>query len=333
MTGKGEKFSSSPVILLCKNVGICYNQNIQTIPEEKDNGLLRSIRRLNKQQSAGLAFTASSLISLLFSFIFVIALLAGGVSVGEEKPDWYLYLSFLLPQLAFLAVACVCFFLVKIPVKEVAGKPSAKYFVLAVLLQFGLLSLSQLNGWFVQLFEGIGYVPSPVVIPSTEGFELVGVMLVVALLPAVLEELIFRGFVLRGLKEFGVVFSVLVCGGLFALYHQNPIQTAYQFCCGAAFALMAFRSGSVFPTMLAHFINNAAIVLVYHFTGVDEYLLPWYVVLLAALCLVGTLAYLFFFDKKEEKIQSKKPSKKAFFAYAAVGIVVCLINWISALFS
>ena len=307
---------------------------MQTVSEEKNNSLLRSIRSLTKQQSAGLAFSASSLFSLLFSFIFVVVLFASGVSVGEEKPDWYLYLSFLLPQLAFLVVALGAFCLAKIPVREVTGKPSPKYFLVAILMQFGLLSLSQLNGWFVQLFEGMGYEPSPVLIPSTDGFGIVLVMLVVAFLPAVLEEIIFRGFILRGLKDFGLLFSVLVCGGLFSLYHQNPVQTAYQFCCGVAFALIAFRSGSIFPTMLSHFINNGAIVLVYHITGLEEFPMPWYVTVVAAICLIGSIVYLLAFDRKKEKEAAiEKPSKKGFFAYAAIGLAVCLINWISALFS
>ena len=304
---------------------------MQTIPNKKENTRLGCLRQLSKQQSAGLVFTASSLLLLLFSFLFVVTLAVCGVQVGEVKPDWYLYVSSVLPQLVFLAVALLAFCVAKIPVKEVAGKPSIKYFVLALVLQFGLQSLSELNGYFVEFLEGFGYQPTAVMIPSTEGVGLVFVLFCVALLPAVFEEIIFRGLVLRGLKGFGTVACVLLSGALFSLYHQNPVQTAYQFCCGVAFALIALRSGSVFPTMLAHFCNNAAIILIYHFTGVDELVLPWQITLIAALCLVGTLGYLFFFDKKQDT--EEKTDKKGFFTYAAIGLVVCAVNWISALFA
>jgi membrane protease YdiL (CAAX protease family) len=131
-----------------------------------------------------------------------------------------------------------------------------------------------------------------------------------------------------------MVAAVLVCGALFSLYHQNPAQTIYQFCCGMVFALLALRSGSIFPAMLSHFINNAAIVLYYHFTGNDTMPLPWYVTVIAAVCLVGTLVYLLFFDKKKDKtvaIKEEKADVKGFVLFAVLGIVVCLVNWVSGL--
>lgn len=295
-----------------------------------------TLRELNKQQSAGFCFSASALASMLFSFLFV-GILSAVNYKGGTQPDWYLYCSFLLPQLAFVAVALLAFLKIKVPVREVVGKPSVKYFLLAVAMQFGLLSLSQLNGWFVGVLEGIGYVPAPVVIPSTQGFGLVGALFVVALLPAIMEEVIFRGFLMRGLRGFGSVASILLCGALFSLYHQNPVQTAYQFCCGVAFALIALRSGSVLPTVLAHFLNNAVIVLYYHITGSDSMPVPLWLTIVAGVCLAATFVYLLVFDKKPKNpslIATEEPTKtdkKGFFFYAAVGLVVCFANWLGAL--
>ncbi len=304
----------------------------------KNNSLALSLRRLNRAQSAGFAFTASSVLTLFLSVLFAVAIAACGWTLTEDKPDWYLYVSFLLPQLAFLVVALLCVFAVKMPVKEIVGKPSWRYFLLAVLLQFGLLSLSQVNSYFIEFLQRFGYTPNLVEIPSTKGFGMVGVLFVVALLPSVLEETIFRGVILRGVKGWGAVPAVLLCGAIFALYHQNPVQTVYQFCCGAAFALLALRAGSVLPTMLAHFINNAIIILVYHFTGQDTFFLPWYVTVMAGVCLLGTLAYLIFAEKKrgeapQERQEEKKEREKGFLPFVAIGVIVCLVNWVTALFS
>ena len=46
-----------------------------------------------------------------------------------------------------------------------------------------------------------------------------------------LEELFFRGILLRGMKKFGTVAAVFYGAALFSLYHQSPAQTAYQFIC------------------------------------------------------------------------------------------------------
>ena len=150
-----------------------------------------------------------------------------------------------------------------------------------------------------------------------------------------MEELVFRGFLMRGLKDFGLVAAVLLCGGLFSLYHQNPVQTIYQFCCGVAFAVVAFRAGSILPTVLAHFINNAFIVLYYHFTGQDNFAMPLWLTIVTAVALVATLVYLFFFDKKESENSERTEGTKdvkGFFLFVSLGMIVCAVNWLGMLF-
>ena len=174
--------------------------------------------------------------------------------------------------------------------------------------------------------------------PDADGVGMVGVLFVVAVLPAVLEELLFRGMLLNGVKQFGEGIAVLICGGLFALYHQNPAQTLYQFCCGAAFALMAIRAGSVLPTILSHLLNNAAILIlakcgIYTLQG-SVYAI---ILVVSIICLLGSLVYLLVFDKKEggevdlPDAETLKAERKNFWLFAAVGIIVCAINWISVL--
>ena len=168
---------------------------------------------------------------------------------------------------------------------------------------------------------------------NTDGAGFIGVFFVVAVLPALLEELIFRGAILDGLKTaFGTLGSVLICGALFALYHQNPAQTAYQFCCGAAFALVAVKAGTILPTVLSHFINNAAIVIMFR-AGLVEFSRGFKIpfMICSALALVGTIAYLVFFDKREKGTQT--PRKSDFFKYAAAGIFIFALSWITTLIS
>ncbi|MBQ5926925.1 MAG: CPBP family intramembrane metalloprotease, partial [Clostridia bacterium] len=206
---------------------------------------------------------------------------------------------------------------------------------LAILLQFGLFSFAELNTAFLEwLHQAFGYESSPILLPSVSGKKIVGVLLAVAMLPAITEELFFRGVFMQGLKQYGRVFSVLVCGGLFALYHQNPAQTAYQFCCGAAFALIAYQSGSIFPTLVSHFLNNTAVIILYAI-GLDEFSTAFKIPFLicSAVCLVGSLAYLIAFDKKQETERVEKPKKKDFFLFAFVGILLFAISWLSTFLS
>ncbi|MBQ8320593.1 MAG: CPBP family intramembrane metalloprotease [Clostridia bacterium] len=297
--------------------------------EEKSKNLLASLLgEKTLEKTSGISFSAAVILPVLLVLVFFfVGSLFGLFADGYAEKDWYKYFNFLLPQLAYALVAVFFLKYLSVGVKEFTGKPSVKYFFLAALLQFGLFSLSELNGLFLRFLEGFGYGGLKIELPSLDGFGLVGVLFVVAVLPAVFEEVLFRGIILKGLRGFSAGAAVLLCGGLFSLFHQNPAQTAYQFCCGVCFALLALRAESVLPTVLAHFLNNAVVILLAKFplpalSGV--WLIVAYV--LSAFALLGSLVYLIFFDKKE-RIKAEKKGKAEFFLCAAAGILICLISW------
>lgn len=288
---------------------------------------------------SGLAYSLAPVIAAVLSVVFfiVISLLGAEVKEGETYKNWYLYCNFLLPQLGLFLVAWLCKQYSKAPLKETAGAQicSFRYFVIAILMQIGLLSLSQLNTLFLSWLGKFGYQDAGISLPSMDGFGFVGVFFTVAVLPAIMEELIFRGVLLNGLKtSFPEWAAVLLCGALFSLYHQNPAQTIYQFCCGAAFALVAIKAGSIFPTVLSHFLNNAVIVVLNKF-GITAFPAPVLitVICVSAVCLVGTLLWLIFKEKTDGNKNKDKSEQKRFFLFAAVGIGVCLLSWIAVLFS
>lgn len=288
--------------------------------------------------SAGFAYTLTAVAILAFSFLFLLVLAAAGV-MGEDitSQNWYLYCSYLLTPLAFACVIGCILRWSKTPIlAEIkAQKCKGKYFLLALLLQIGLLSLSELNTLFIEFLEIFGYQSAEIALPSLNGMGIVGVLLVVAVLPAVFEEWIFRGLLLRGMKtSFGTVGTVLIGGALFALYHQNPAQTAYQFCCGAAFTLVALRAGSFLPTVLSHFVNNALIIVLYKF-GVTQFSMPIYAIILcvSGVCLIFALLWLLVWDKGKtenvSKTEEASAERKRFWKSASVGIGIFALLWLS----
>lgn len=71
------------------------------------------------------------------------------------------------------------------------------------------------------------------------------------------EEVLFRGLILSRLKRampgwLAVVISALI----FGLCHGHPVWMVYAFILGLFFGLMTLRSGSILPSLLAHFIFN-----------------------------------------------------------------------------
>lgn len=286
--------------------------------------------------ASGIAFSVASVLPTVLSVLFLLCVGSGDFS----QTDWFLYVSYALPQIAFLITAVWFLYYLKQPIGQTLKNQKCKprYFLLAFLLQLGLFSLSELNALFLEFLGDFGYVDVGISLPSMDGFGFLGVLFVVAVLPAVFEEIMFRGVLLNGLKSFGKTGAVLLCGALFALYHQNPAQTLYQFCCGVAFALIALRAGSVLPTVFSHFLNNALILTLAKF-GVESFPVPVAIVLLtvSVICLTLSLVWLFFWDKKEEeKLEMQavdKSERKRFFLCASVGIAICALTWIAVLFS
>src|SRR5699024_2828245 len=148
----------------------------------------------------------------------------------------------------------------KPPVRTVYRDGRAKYYVFALRLQFGLLfSLSELNTLFLDWLSSLGYESPASALPPLTGWNLLPATLIIALLPALFEETLFRGILVGRMHAsgWGNVATVCISGALFALYHGSPAQTIYQFFCGASFALLALRAGSALPTAVAHLCNNA----------------------------------------------------------------------------
>ncbi|MBE5740503.1 MAG: CPBP family intramembrane metalloprotease [Clostridiales bacterium] len=291
-------------------------------------------------KAAGAVFTLASVVPVILAVVFMLITGALGLLTTDvNKQNWYIYANMLLVQFSFLLVSACYFYWTKIPLKTAITEQKCpfKYFIIAIILQFGLISLSSVNELFLQWLGLIGYEDSSMAgteqLLQTSPFLLL--LLVLAVLPAIFEEVIFRGLLFQGLRAFGTVGSVLLCGGLFSLYHQNPAQTIYQFCCGAAFALVVVRSGSILPTMLSHFLNNALVLILYNPEGTA---LPMPVFIVGLVCLIGALAYLIFIDKRVActqaiEIKEAKKERKDFWIFAAIGIIICLVSWGTILLS
>lgn len=100
-------------------------------------------------------------------------------------------------------------------------------------------------------------------------------ILVVALMPAIGEELLFRGFVMGTLKNkcTGVI-AVLVTTLLFAAYHMSLIKMFTIGIIGFGLTYAAYKSGSIVTSMCMHFLNNLLSVLITKYPEQMQHVLP-----------------------------------------------------------
>jgi sodium transport system permease protein len=83
----------------------------------------------------------------------------------------------------------------------------------------------------------------------------------VALTPAVCEEALFRGPILRGFAaKLPRLTSAVLTGALFGLYHLDLWRVIPTGVLGVLLSLIALECDSIVPAMLTHFINNACLV-------------------------------------------------------------------------
>ena len=86
--------------------------------------------------------------------------------------------------------------------------------------------------------------------------EFIFVTMVVALVPAVTEELLFRGLVQRNLEGLGGKKAAILAGIIFGAYHLNPFTFIALAALGVYFGYIVYRSGNISLAISAHFFNN-----------------------------------------------------------------------------
>ncbi|MCL4811549.1 MAG: ABC transporter permease subunit [Vicinamibacteraceae bacterium] len=83
--------------------------------------------------------------------------------------------------------------------------------------------------------------------------------LFVALLPAVCEELLFRGFIMRGLRRLGMWPAIVISALLFGLAHASIYRLLPTFALGIVLGYAAWRTGSIVTSMAVHALNNGLV--------------------------------------------------------------------------
>lgn len=144
----------------------------------------------------------------------------------------------------------------------------------------------------------------------SSSMELMLAIVIIGVLPAIGEEIVFRGLiqneVYRGTKNIHV--SIWIAAVLFSAIHFQFFGFVPRLLLGALFGYLYYWSGNLKLAILAHFVNNTVSVLALYFYQQGRFSFdvesteaaPLNVVLLSALITVGLLYYFhrYFQDRK-----------------------------------
>lgn|GEM_PF-874362 len=132
------------------------------------------------------------------------------------------------------------------------------------------------NAVFNTFIQHIGR-PLPRQIPEIRSLKdfLLGIV-IVAGSPAICEEILSRGILMRGYESYGKKTAIVMSALLFSLMHRNIENFIGIFIIGLVLGYVVYTTNSIFAGVMVHFINNSfavAAMYVFHWladlTGVD----------------------------------------------------------------
>ena len=135
-------------------------------------------------------------------------------------------------------------------------------------------------------------------------------VLVIAVMPAIGEELLFRGLVFGSMRQkYKVAWAIFLSALFFGAYHTNLVKLIPTGLLGACFAYIVYKSGSIFISMFLHFTNNFLSVIAMKYPETMEKVLPFMVkeelstielMIMLVLGIVFVAAGLFLINRKKE---------------------------------
>ena len=266
----------------------------------------------------GYIYTATLLLFLAVSFFA--RLMLGVFGAGKTLS---VIIASLVSAAAFLSSAFYCS---EKDVKKLKiTKFSPVYILPTIFLTVGMtLGLGFLNTLVARGVASMGGKVADINIPTGNAFYFVLFSVVLCLLPAIAEELFFRGVLLDSLSDTHVILRVITVALCFSLYHGNVSQLAYQFVYGAGLCFLTLKAKSVIPAMIAHFCNNFFALTTYYF-NIDIDLFNPILIVIGAVLLILFAIFTALYRKGDVAINGGERIKEFYIPFGIVGIAASIL--------
>ena len=282
----------------------------------KDSSLAFLFGSLLCQVSAGVFFIlASAFLTLL------------GININTESIISNCWGYLLAAVFMNIALFLVFYFFKKKKEDTIISKPTIKkifmYIAVAICL---FICMSPIVNLLDVLLEKLNCKTSP--IPYT--FNLQGFLVSIvslALIPAVVEELLFRGLIFKGLKGLGKTISIVISAVMFSLFHLSINQTIYPLISGLVLGGIMWKENNILYTIITHFTSNL-LTLIFTYFNIWYVSTSWWFILVAILLFAILLAGILIKIIKGNKNTKTTPlsSQDKIYLFTCFGIIIIL--WI-----
>ncbi|MBO5714532.1 MAG: CPBP family intramembrane metalloprotease [Clostridia bacterium] len=208
-------------------------------------------------------------------------------------------------------------------------KCNPKYVLFAIIFAGGMfLGLGFANSLIASIFETEHSSGNALPLDSITNYVIFTIFY--AIIPAIEEEVFFRGLLYENLEHSNKTLTVLFLAFAFSVYHSSIHQTVYQFVYGLGLTVLVIKSGSIIPSMIAHFINNFAVLTLEYFKIPLNLFNP--VVIVIGCILLVCFVLLIVFDKYhvephplEDGQKPKENIYEFFIPFGLFGTAICVL--------
>ncbi|MBR5514157.1 MAG: CPBP family intramembrane metalloprotease [Ruminococcus sp.] len=209
------------------------------------------------------------MLGIVIAIGVVIGIVLGVIMVINNSPD---FLDEAVSQFektdmgSSIAVIIACFFLglflrKTVKFKEIFIKRKSmnvkSLFMIFSIFYGGQLVFTLFDMGLEFLLNRIGFTAQEAVEAASAGSESITMMIYAGFVAPVIEEIVFRGYMMKSLEKTGVGkgYAILVSSILFGVMHGNFVQSPFAFVVGMVLGYTAMEYGIVW-SILIHFVNN-----------------------------------------------------------------------------
>lgn len=274
------------------------------------------VRRENEKESikqigraAGLSIIAYVLIQNILSILVYLSPLG---EIYEKDLTMQSVVSIFLSVLGILVpFAAAGYYISKgkgTPVVDFSRPVSIPLMLSATALGFFVcLAGNYATSVFVNFMDALGIsLSAPDYSPPSDFAGRIIYTVLIAVVPALVEEFAVRGVILQPLRKYGDRFAILASALIFAVMHGNLIQAPFALIAGVGIGYAVCITNSIWTGVLIHFVNNLYSVIIEFLAedivGVEEFNTVYIILTIAlyAVSIIGSVAFVII--KKQRKI-------------------------------
>ena len=218
------------------------------------------MRNANKRTSMYKAGMLMLTVLILFFAASVVIMLIPGIYSDDSLISLYV-INTLLVSIVSILFPTLIFIKKFAPQDFHMRRPRVSQCLLALAMGVGVFLLAAaVNSVFYELFylTGANTDIANTPLPQMGGvIPFLTSMLVIAVIPAISEEMLFRGALLYSWRGLGRMRSAFLTALLFGLLHMSLPSFPALFLIGFILGLLAYDARSILPGVIIHFMNNA----------------------------------------------------------------------------